>query len=112
MTSISVSEYRNHCSQLLRDAIRCPGMYFRSLEELQAILSGHAIAYEELGIIDRNQSFERCFVEWLRTTYEASCSAGWAVAVEALSGGQSANDTFARLTSEFLEKWEGIVQAG
>ena len=113
MTSISVSDYQNGCSKLIREAVRRPRMYYRSLDELEAVLSGHQIAFEQLGVISRDQSFQTCFVDWLYRTMNASGSAGWACAIESLASarGDDAESVFAELVEQFLSQWRNVENA-
>lgn len=107
MTSISASDYRHRCSDYIREALGRPRMYYRSLEELEAILSGHQLAFEQLGAINRDDSFHHQFVEWLRQTRQASASAGWAGAVESLALEKVDSEVlFAELVVEFLTNWD------
>ena len=107
MTSISVSDYRRKCAEYIREALKRPRMHYRSLEELEAILSGHQIAFEQLGVIGREESFHQEFVEWLRRTRQAPGSAGWACAIKSLTIEEAdPEQLFGKLVEEFLEQWE------
>ncbi len=109
VTSISASEYRNLCTQYIKEALERPSMYYRSLVEFEASLRGHFRAFEQLGLATRDQAFHRAFVRWLEQTRKASYSAGWAIAIENLASDQGYEDPqpiFIELVNEFLANWE------
>ena len=82
-------------------------MYFRTLGELELILFGHQCAFEQLKVIDRDQSFNYCYSQWLYDTREVSGSAGWAYAIESMASanGDDAEALFSQLSEEFLRQW-------
>jgi hypothetical protein len=84
-------------------------MYFRSLEELEAIMRGHATAFDQLGIINREDSFHSCFGYWLYDNTDTSSASGWAHAVELLASnkGDDPVEVFSRLVRRFLVHWNG-----
>lgn len=107
MTSISVSDYRPACADLVRDAIRVPRMYYNTLHELEVMLSGHRFAFQQLGAIENKQSFNFAFAHWLYETKGASAASGWAYAIEDLIAeeGEDRDRIFAELAEEFLREW-------
>ncbi len=109
MNSISDFSYRKKCCELLRRILKQPNANYRSLRELQAILDGHYLAFEQLGYVDRKSSFHRSFSDWLRIHYKASCSAGWDIAIELLAredGLREPESLFLILVDKFLQEWE------
>ena len=107
MSSTSVSDYRNKCKQLLDDAFKYRSMYFRSLDELEAMMRGHCLAFHQLGLVGRGDSFHSCFSTWVHVTADASVAGGWALAIQNLAGdaGQDPISLFSKLVSEFLDEW-------
>lgn len=102
-------DYRKKCCELLRRILKDPKANYRSLTELQAILNGHYLAFEQLGQAERKSSFQRSFSDWLRVNYKASCSAGWDIAIELLSkkdGLTEPESLFLILIEKFLQDWE------
>ncbi len=111
MNSTSNCDYRKKCCELLRRILKAPKANYRSLRELQAILDGHYLAFEQLGYVDRKSSFHRSFSDWLRVNYKASCSAGWDVAIELLAkkdGSTEPENLFLILIEKFLQEWENL----
>ena len=84
-------------------------MYYKSLNELELILFGHRFAFDQLGVITRDQSFNSCFSEWLLQTQDVSCSGGWALAIETVASrmGNNPEVLFAELVERFLSQWRG-----
>lgn len=107
MTLISVSDYRHACAKYIREALQRPRMYYRSLNELEAMMSGHYVAYEQLGGIEKHQSFRKEFIAWLWESKGMSGSAGWAYAIQALASSEQKNEEelFSRLINEFFDHW-------
>ena len=107
-TSISVSDYRSACRKFIEMILKRPGMYYKSLEELEIMLGGHQAAFEQLGVITREQSFGACFIEWIRQTKGISCQSGWAYGIETLQSaeGDELEMLFVRLVTVFLKQWD------
>lgn len=107
MSSISVSDYRRACGDLLDDALLRPRTYFRSLEELEAIMRGHRTAFEQLGLIAGVESFHACFSDWIRDNTGTSASAGWAYAIEELASKRcdDPEEVFSEVLRSFLAQW-------
>ncbi len=58
-------------------------MYFKNLEELEALLAGHAYAFTQLGLVgDRADTFNTAFGNWLAEQYELSTAGGWGYALQ------------------------------
>jgi len=108
MTSISASDYRMACADLINNAVLRPRMYFKTLSEFEAIIRGHQAAFEQLKSIDRSESFHECFSEWLQQNMDSSGAAGWAYAIEVLAEqtGKDPEVLFCNLVPKFLEQWE------
>jgi hypothetical protein len=107
MTSISDSEYRQNIASLVKGAIARPSMYYHGLSDLESLLDGHWMAYEQLCGLTRENSFGWCFSEWLYKTRSLSGAAGWAHAVTRLAKntGRDPDLLFAELVNEFLPEW-------
>jgi len=61
-------------------------MYFNTLPELEAIMYGHGVAFQQLGVVsDSSETFNVRFGQWLEEYKRCSLSAGWGVAVEELA---------------------------
>ncbi len=107
MTSISASDYRKHCADLLLHVVKRPRMYYSELRLLEAILNGHWIAFEQTCGVERSMSFHSSFSAWLRATRSVSVSCGWAYAITEMVEETNADpDTlFADLVNEFLPGW-------
>jgi len=108
MSSISAFDYRSACAEYIRGAVQRPRMYYRSLADLEAKLRGHATAFQQLGIIKRDEGFSRSFAAWLYDNRGVSGAAGWAVAIEELASATRADpDTVFRVqVEEFLLDWQ------
>lgn len=109
MLSISVSKYRKCCADFLEKVLYRPQMYFRTLDELEAIMRGHATAFDQLGIIDRDKSFHSCFGDWVYSKTGVSSESGWAHAIESLASveGTDSVKLFSKLVRSFLIHWDG-----
>lgn len=107
MTSSPDSTYRAACKVYLAWVRKRPGMYFRSLVELEAFLHGHAMAFGQLELLRGEQTFGDAFANWLHDTTGASMSAGWAYAIEDLAISRSCDETalLLELIAGFLETW-------
>ncbi|MBL8892022.1 MAG: hypothetical protein JNL67_18750 [Planctomycetaceae bacterium] len=105
MTSISASEYWEYAMEIIRHAMRRPSMYFKTLNELEALMGGHAAAFQQLRVIERDAAFSSAFSEWIMTTTGESCAAGWAYAIEqiAMREGNEVVTVFQRLAKDFDE---------
>lgn len=82
-------------------------MYFQSLEELEATMGGHAVAFGQIGVISRDDAFNTRFANWLYESKGASGASGWAYAVTTLIApeGDDVNAWFSGLVEEFLQAW-------
>ncbi len=107
MTSISPSDYRKHCADLVLHAVKRPRMYYSELPLLEAVLDGHWLAFEQICGVERSMSFQDSFSAWLDATRSVSVSCGWAYAITELAAETNADpDTlFADLVNEFLPGW-------
>ena len=85
MRSRSAPEYRKCCAALIAEAVKRPSMFYNELWELELILDGHWMAFEQIAGLERSMTFKSCFSEWLYASRSVSCSAGWAYAVTNLA---------------------------
>lgn len=70
------------------------------------MLSGHSIAHEQMDLIERRESFNIQFCNWIYEVYHISCSTGWAEAFETMPKGQSSPlPPFEKAVVEFLGQW-------
>lgn len=108
MSSISASDYRAACSELIQHAIERPMIYYRTLKEFEWLLLGHQIAYKQLGATDAANDFHGMFVDWLRETQKVSGSSGWYCALEQLAEREkkTEEELFQSLAPEFLAQWD------
>lgn len=109
MSSISASDYRSACAEFIRGAVQKPRMYYASLADLQAQLRGHATAFQQLGAINRGESFLSAFAAWLYRTKGASgAAAGWAILIEEMAAATGADPdaVFRVQVEEFLLHWQ------
>ncbi|HHH27292.1 MAG TPA: hypothetical protein ENK57_02940 [Polyangiaceae bacterium] len=89
-------------------ALLRPRMYFRDLEHLESSLRGHAWAFDQLGLVERGESFGPRFSEWLyKEKGSSGAAAGWAYAIRELAevAGFDAEKLFNELVREFLSIW-------
>jgi hypothetical protein len=95
------------CYAFIEEALLRPRMYFRDLPELEAILHGHGVAFGQLGLINREEPFNRSFAAWLRRETGASAAAGWADAVTQLAeaAGMDTEALFVERVRAFLREW-------
>lgn len=108
MESNEISEYQERCREFLQGALDRPAMYYKSLADLDWMLLGHAIAHEQMGLIERKDSFNFQFCNWIYGVYQISCSTGWAEAFETMSNGQPSRlPPFEKAVVKFLEQWKG-----
>jgi len=107
MLSSSVSDYRKQCGEFIGLAVKYNEMYFRSIEELQLIMNGHHIAYDQLKLVTTEQSFNACFTEWLCRTKSGSGEAGWAYAIDSMATEEGIDSLalFKSLVQDFLTQW-------
>ena len=105
MSSISDSDYTRLWAELIRNAIARPRMYFNSLKELESIMRGHAMAFDQLGAGLGGQTFHGEFGNWLARLGLSACS-GWAYAIQekAEQEGSDAETLFIDFAREFLEE--------
>lgn len=81
-------------------------MYFSTLQELDSILFGHAVAHEQMGLITRDDAFNDSFRMWLYKNKRLSCESGWDRAIQARSkDDEAAIATFKIWVIEFLDQW-------
>src|SRR4051812_35857976 len=76
----------SECSDVydvLRDNIQLrPGMWVRSLRELEIMLWGYGVALEVHGVAEPDLFSSGEFSEWLRKRFGWGMSLGWAYAIE------------------------------
>lgn len=110
--SKSRCEYRDRCRKYIQRALKRPTMYYRSLQDFEAMQLGYSLAHIELGLISQNDSFDTCFCHWLKQTKNVPNESGWASAIESLSSDPSSFQiTFEKLVLEFLESWTESIYA-
>jgi hypothetical protein len=83
-------------------------MYYSSLSEFEATLRGHATAFQQMGVISRDEGFSTCFADWLcRVKAASGAAAGWAVLINELAAAASADPdvVFREQVQEFLQTW-------
>ena len=82
-------------------------MYFSSLQELEAVMLGHAAAFWQVSGLDNSNTFHNRFSDWLYTTHHLSCSAGWAHAIDEHCKKHLLPPvaTFIDLVNGFLDQW-------
>ncbi len=99
-------KYKSACESYIRRASKRPGMYFRSLVELENQMHGHAVAYDEFGEISGYDDFNIRFRNWLYENFQLSCCSGWAYAfVDSTESEDEAAARFFELAEQFLEQW-------
>ncbi|MEW4454807.1 hypothetical protein AB1L30_19230 [Bremerella sp. JC817] len=110
MTSISDSDYKSFCSDLIQRAMEKPGMYFKSLKDLEYLLYGHQEAFEKLGAILHLNGFYFRFADWLHSLTGESNAAGWAFALEELAKNKKEDPlvVFAMLAGQFIAEWRSM----
>lgn len=108
MSSISVSDYRTACSELIQNAIERPMIYYRTLKEFEFILLGHQVAYDQFGATDTSTGFHRMFTHWLCETQKVFGQSGWYCALEQLAEREhkTEEELFQSLAPEFLAGWD------
>ncbi|MEJ7595483.1 MAG: hypothetical protein WKF77_28540 [Planctomycetaceae bacterium] len=107
MLSISASDYRKACREVVQSALKRPQMYFESLRELEAIMQGHATAFSQLASIVREETFHSQFSDWLFKLKGLSCAGGWAYAIEeqCKESGDDPVKVFGEYAGRFLDEW-------
>ncbi|TWT34931.1 hypothetical protein [Blastopirellula retiformator] len=107
MISPTVVDYKKSCGELVREAIRLPAMYYRTLSEFEATLFGHRFAFQDLGVIERDDAFNLRFAHWIYEEHGEPAAKGCAFAISRLaeSRGCEPGELFAELAEEFLERW-------
>ncbi len=87
----SESKYKSVCERFLKAILERPSMHIRSFEDLETVMYGHFCGFVDRGDglgssgeITMDESFNRCFSDWLRSNYRVSTSGGWAVAFKVL----------------------------
>lgn len=110
--SQSKSEYQIRCRDYIQRALKRPSMYYRSLQDFEAMLLGYSLAHVELGLISQCDSFDVCFCEWLKQETDVPIQSGWALAIERLSPNHiSMQRTFEKFVLEFLDQWSDASNA-
>ena len=107
MSFTSDSRYRRAVVEYVEAALLRPRMYFKSLRELEAALGGHATAFDQLGLIGRDEAFNSSFGAWLRRETGVSAASGWAWAISDLAeaAGTDAEALFVERVRAFLREW-------
>ena len=107
MRSVSHSEYKSLCVDIIQDAIKRPSMYFERLDQLDYFMAGHAYPFRQLGVLTLEETFNYSFNQWMLTTRSLSGSAGWAYTMNELSQatGQDELTVFKDLVLDFLNEW-------
>ena len=107
MSSISVSDYRQACADLIKTALKYPHMYFATLGEFETFLRGYDAAYGQILSLDRNELFNNQFSDWLREHLGLSCASGWSIAIEGKFLGLDKNcvEVFEKYVNLFFENW-------
>ena len=76
------------------------------------MLVGHAIAHEQMDLIDRCDAFHIQFSHWLFENHRISASTGWGEAIESLSEDRPTTvQRFEQWVSAFMEQWEDSPNA-
>ena len=102
----------SECSDVydvLQDIQLRPGMWVRSLSELQTMLWGYGVALQVHGVTEPDPfSSGREFSEWLGKRFGWGMSLGWAYAIETRAKDEAPLDMFFRLAEEYrLEQLSG-----
>jgi hypothetical protein len=107
MTSTSVFDYKRLCKDLIYEAIEKPTMFYKKLQDFEAVVFGHQFAFEQLKLLKREDSFDRKFCNWLDKKYGLFCSCGWAKAVNSMASHEDKdeNEVFSSLVNEFFKEW-------
>lgn len=111
MRSISASDYHKACRDIVHAALQRPEMFFKSLEELEAIMRGHETAFRQMTRFDRTEMLHEQFSKWLFDRFGLFCASGWAYAIE-----QQCNETgdnplkmYERYINAFFDEWNEKV---
>jgi hypothetical protein len=96
----------SECSDVydvLRDNIQLrPGMWVRSLKELEIMLHGYGVALQVHRVTEPHPfSINGKFSEWLRKRFGWGMSLGWAYAIEKCAKDEAPLDMFFRLAEEY-----------
>ena len=87
---------------VLRDIQLRPGVWVRSLSELETMLWGYGVALQVHGITEPDPfSSSRRFFEWLGNRFGWGMSLGWAYAIEKCAKDELPLDMFFRLAEEY-----------
>ena len=106
MASSGVFEYRKSCKSMIYMALDRFADNFDSLADLDWLLMGHAIAHEQMGLIDRCDAFHIQFLDWLYDRHKVSCSSSWGKFIESISKDRAAAlQTFQNWIRVFLNEW-------
>ncbi len=99
--------YKAACANYVRQASERPGMFFRSLDDFESQMHGHAVAFIEFGDISGSTDrFNSQFGNWLYQNFQLSCCSGWAYAINRSTESEDhAEAKFFELVEEFLEQW-------
>ena len=108
MAKTEVPNYHSACRALILAALDRPGMYMVSLVRFEAILEGHATAFQQLGLIRREEAFHSEFSDWLYRNHKISCSVGWAYGLVEYSEntGRPWLSVFRDFVEDFLREWQ------
>ena len=107
MLSISASDYRKACKELVHSVLKHPRMYFEALREFESVMQGHATAFGQLASIDREEMFPSQFSDWLYKHKGLSCASGWAYALEeqCRQSGDDVLKVFGDYANRFFDEW-------
>lgn len=108
MTSTSVSSYQSACRTFLDTVNERPGMFIKTLSDLELLMHGHSIAFDQLDLItDRSKTYNDAFGQWLYECKGCSAAAGWAIAIDGLADEQNVDaiELFFALQEEFMKYW-------
>ena len=107
MTLISDFNYRQYCKDFIVDVLARPKMYFQTIDELESIMRGHQVAFDQIGAIGDGKTFHGCFSDWVFNKYQVSCSSGWAYAIKVISCDQGVEpiDLFSDYIDIFFSEW-------
>lgn len=110
-TIVDRTDYTYLCFSYISEIQERPSMYFSNLLQLEAIMHGHWVAFVQLGLVsDRYHSFNSCFADWVRTHFDVSCSAGWALGIQdaAIKMAIDPHYLFFQTVFEFIAIWDPI----
>lgn len=110
------SEYRRACAEYIERVRQRPGMFVSSLEDLESVLHGHGVAFEQMGEVESwSSTFNEAFGRWLASSVGLSCASGWGFSVQnlALEGRREPIAVFFQLFGQFCREssgWESYGQ--